>query len=105
MIPSAWDAPDPESDDPSAPGRPLPTLVSLHFLRTALRRRWKVCVLCAALGLFLAAAFLVAVPPPYQAKAVLLLAHDPQVDAERAVSTDVSLLTTRTVAADAIEKL
>jgi len=103
MTRSRWDASDLEPDDPGAPERPLPTLVSLHFLRTALRRRWIVCVLSAAAGLFLAAAYLVVVPIPHQARAVLLLAHDPQVDAEQAMETDVSLLTTRVVAARTIE--
>jgi uncharacterized protein involved in exopolysaccharide biosynthesis len=105
MIPAQWDDPDFESEDPSAPGRPLPTLVSLHFLRSALRRRWVACVLSAALGLLAAAVFLVAFPPSHKAEAVLVLAHDPQVDPERAISTDVSLLTTQSVAAQTITKL
>ena len=83
MIPATWDVPDFESDDPSAPGRPLPALVSLHFLRSALRRRWMACVLSAVLGLLAAAAFLVAFPAPHKAKAMLVLAHDPQVDPTR----------------------
>jgi hypothetical protein len=105
MIPAAWNAPDIDDDDPSAPGRPLPTLVSLHFLRSALRRRWLVCVLSAVLGLIAAAAFLVAFPAPHDAKSMLVLAHDPQVDPMRAMSTDVSLLTSRTVAAETIATL
>ncbi|MGH8773949.1 MAG: hypothetical protein ACRDWI_01875 [Jiangellaceae bacterium] len=105
MIPATWDAPDFESDDPSVPGRPLPTLVSLHFLRSALRRRWLACVLSAVLGLLTAAAFLVAFPPSHEAKAMLVLAHDPQADPSRAMSTDVILLTTRTVAAQTIASL
>lgn len=103
MTPSRWDASDLEPDDPSAPGRPLPTLVSLHFLRTALRRRWIVWILSAAAGLFLAAAYLVVVPISHEAKAVLVLAHDPGVDPQSAMETDVSLLTTRVVAASTIE--
>jgi len=105
MIPAPWDGPDYEPEDPSAPGRPLPTLVSLHFLRATLRRRWVACVLSAVLGLLAAAAFLVAFPPSHQSNAVLVLAHDPQVDPARAMSTDVSLLTTRTVAAQTITNL
>jgi capsular polysaccharide biosynthesis protein len=105
MIPATWNAPDMDDDDPSAPGRPLPTSVSLHFLRSALRRRWVVCVLSAVLGLLAAAAFLVAFPTPHNAKAMLVLAHDPQADPSRAMSTDVSLLTSRTVAADTIDAL
>ena len=105
MIPAAWDAPDPDYDDPSAPGRPLPTLVSLHFLRSSLRRRWPVVVVSAVLGLLTAAAFLVVFPVPHHAKAMLVLAHDPQADPERAISTDVSLLTSRTVAGQTIAEL
>jgi capsular polysaccharide biosynthesis protein len=105
MIPTAWGAPDFDDDDPSAPGRPLPTLVSLHFLRYVLRRRWVACVMSGILGLAAATALLVAVPPPHGAKAVLLLAHDPQVEPSQAMSTDVSLLMTRTVAAKTITSL
>jgi hypothetical protein len=105
MIPATWDAPDPGYDDPSTPGRPLPTLVSLHFLRSALQRRWVACVLSAVLGLLAATAFLVAFPAPHNAKAMLVLAHDPQADPSRAMSTDVSLLTSRTVAAHAVATL
>ena len=105
MIPAKWDVPDFEDDDPSAPGRPLPTMVSLHFLRSALRRRWVACVLSAAIGLIAAAAFLAAFPAPHNAKAMLVLAHDAPVDPTQPLSTDVSLLTSRTVAAQTIAKL
>jgi capsular polysaccharide biosynthesis protein len=105
MIPAPWGTPDFESEDPSAPGRPLPTLLSLHFLRSAVRRQWLACVLSAVLGLLTAAALLVAFPPAHKAEAVLVLAHDEQVDPERAISTDVSLLTTRTVAAQTLTNL
>jgi hypothetical protein len=105
MTPATWDASESEYDDPSAPGRPLPALVSLHFLRSALRRRWVACVLCAVAGLLTAAALLVVLPASHDAKAMLVLAHDPQTDPTRAMSTDVSLLTSRTVAAHTIAKL
>jgi hypothetical protein len=105
MIPARWETPDFEDDDPSAPGRPLPILVSLHFLRSALRRRRVACALSAVLGLLAAAAFLVAFPASHDAKAMLVLAHDPQADPLRAMSTDVSLLTSRTVAAKTIAEL
>ena len=105
MIPAPWEVPDFESEDPSAPGRPLPALVSLHFLRSALRRRWMACVLSAVLGLLTAGLFLIALPPAHKADATLVLAHDPQVDPTLAMSTDVSLLTTRTVAAEAVATL
>ena len=43
MISPQWDVSDFE-DDQVAADRPAPTLVSLHFIRSALRRRWLVCV-------------------------------------------------------------
>ena len=98
-----WDVPV-EDDDQTWTERPLPTLVSLHFLRSALVRRWWVCALCALLGLLASAAFLV-VSPASQAKAALVLAHDPEVDASRAMATDISLLRTRTVASRTIASL
>ncbi len=36
--------------DEASQERSSPTLVSLHFIRSALRRRWLVCVLCAVTG-------------------------------------------------------
>ena len=61
MTQQLWDIPD-VSDDDQSPERATPTLVSLHFIRGALRRRWLVCVLSPLLGLLLAIAFLVTVP-------------------------------------------
>jgi hypothetical protein len=55
--------------------------------------------------MLVAGAFLIAFPPEHKANAVLVLAHDSQVDPDRAISTDVSLLTTRTVATDTITSL
>ena len=86
-------------------GQSSPTLVSLHFIRSALRRRWLVCVLCAVLGLLAAASFLIASPQSHTAKTTLVLAHDQESDPSRAMSTDVSLMRTRTVAAEAVASL
>ncbi|WP_143447786.1 hypothetical protein [Kineosporia sp. R_H_3] len=99
MIPAVWDVPAADPGDPSGPGRPAPTLVSLHYLRAALRRRLRTCVLAGVLGLGAGAAYLVAVPPPQAATTTLVLTHEVQQDPARAMATDVSLLRTRTVAA------
>ena len=61
MTQARWEASD-FDDEQTPPGRPLPTMVSLHFVRSALRRRWLVCALAAVLGLLAATAFLVASP-------------------------------------------
>ena len=92
MIQRSWNIPDFEDEDQTVSGRQSPTLVSLHFIRSALRRRWPVVVLSPILGLLAAAAFLLAFPASHDAKASLVLAHDPQVEPERAMATDVSLL-------------
>ena len=105
MIGTRWGISDLDEDQQTSPGRPAPSLVSLHFVRSALLRRWLVCVLSAVLGLLMAMAFLVAFPTSHQAKAALVLAHDPQVEPSRAMATDVSLLRTRTVAAKTIANL
>jgi uncharacterized protein involved in exopolysaccharide biosynthesis len=94
-----------EIEDEDTSERAAPTLVSLHFIRTALRRRLLVCVLAALLGLAAAGTFLVAFPLPHQARATLVLAYDPEVDPSRAMATNVSLLQTRTVAVQVIDEL
>ena len=98
MSPAPWN-PDPTSTTTRRRPKTTPTLVSLHFVRTALRRRLLVCVLSAALGLLAAGTFMLAFPPSHQAKAALILTHDPEVDTSHAMETDLSLLKTRTVAA------
>ena len=104
MTQARWDASD-FDDEQTPPGRPIPTMVSLHFVRSALRRRWLVCALAAVLGLLAATAFLVASPGSHNAKSTLVLAHDPQADPSRAMATDVSLIRTRTVATETIASL
>lgn len=94
-----------ELEDDTSPERPAPTLVSMHFIRTALRRRRLACVLAGVLGLLAAAAFLIVLPLPHQARSTLVLAYDPEVDPSRAMATNVSLLQTRTVAAQVIDEL
>jgi hypothetical protein len=103
MSPAPWNSGSDFDDDQASP-ETTPTIVSLHFVRTALRRRLLVCVLFAAFGLFAAGTFLLAFPS-HQAKAALILTHDSDVDSSRAMATDLSLLKTRTVAAATTERL
>ena len=104
MISTPWDAPDLENDQASL-GRSAPTLVSLHFVRSALRRHWLACMTTAVAGMLLAAAFLVAFPVLHEAKATLVLTHESSADTSQTTTTDVSLLKTRTLAARAIGAL
>ena len=105
MSTGRWNLATEIEDDNPSPERPMPSLVSLHFIRTALRRRLLVCVLAAALGLLAAGTFLFAFPLPHQARATLLLAYDAEMDPSRAMATNVSLLQTRKVAAQVIDEL
>ena len=104
MSQTRWDLPEVEDDDQTWPEQPSPTLVSLHFIRSALRRRWFVCALSAILGLLLAVGFLV-VFHPHRAKATLALVHAEGADPSLAMSTDVGLLRSQAVAAKTIARL
>jgi uncharacterized protein involved in exopolysaccharide biosynthesis len=104
MNSSQWDALD-FDDDQASPRHAAPSLVNLHFIRSALRRRWAVCVLSAALGLLAAVTLLVTFPALHDAKAALALVHDPQDEPSQAMATDVSLLETRTLAQKAVASL
>jgi len=104
MIDTSWRIEDPDPDEVSV-GGPSTGFVSLHFLRSALRRRWPVWVAAALVGMTLGIAWTAAVPSKSQGTVTLLLAHDPGVDPATAMSTDVSLLRTRTVAQTVIDKL
>ena len=105
MTPAPWETPQAEDDDPSAAGRPLPTLVSLHFLRSAVRRRRLVCLLSALLGLLAGASFLLMFPSPHNASTLLLLTQESEADPSAPLATDVNLLTSGTVAVQTIERL
>jgi capsular polysaccharide biosynthesis protein len=99
----AWNIPDVAPEDPYDPGRPYGALVTFHYLRAAVRRRWVRCLLPGILGLLLAAGFLALSAPT--ATATLLLTRQPKNDASSPMATDMSLLTTRAVAQSTIEKL
>jgi capsular polysaccharide biosynthesis protein len=103
MIDTSWHVEDPGPDE--APARPAPGLVNWHFLRSALRRRWRVWVAAALVGMMLGIAWTTALPSKSHGTVTILLAHDEGTDPVIAMSTDLSLLRTRTVAASTIERL
>ena len=80
-----------------------PALVTMHFLLTALRRRWRVWMGLACIGMILGLAGTLMSPPKSVGSATLLLAHETGANPEQAMSTDVSLLRTRTLAVDVID--
>ena len=103
--PSAWNIPDVAPEEADDPARPFAALVSIHYLRNAIRRRWPRFALPAVLGLLLAGAFLAVNPTMPTASTTLMVTHDPNADPNSANATDISLLTTRTVAERTISAL
>lgn len=100
---TGWQTFDDDPDDGIAGPRPF--LVSLHFLRAALIRRWRLCVSLGCTGMVVALAWTVLVPPPSEATASLYLAHESDADPGAAMATDVALLSTRSVAQSVIDDL
>jgi capsular polysaccharide biosynthesis protein len=98
---TSWQVPEHDGSD-----APVDTglLVSLHFLLAALRRRWRTWVGMTLVGLMLGVAWVSLVPPTSTGTVTLFLAHDPNVEPDVAMATDVSLLRTRTVAASLIDR-
>src|SRR3954451_8743568 len=80
-------------------------LVTLHFLLTALRRRWPVWVGLGCTGMLLGMMWAIHSPPASVGTVTLMLAHDPGANSQEAQSTDLSLLRTRTLAANVVERL
>lgn len=84
---------------------PFSTLVSLHYLMSAVRRWRRRVVALALLGSLLGAAFLLFAPTSHVARTALVLRHGAGDDPARAMETDVTLAGTRTIAVLALKKL
>ena len=80
-------------------------LVSLGYLKAGLRRSARLWCATAALGLVCGLGLAVAAPPAYQATTTVLLTHNSSQDPTDAVSTDISLAGSHTVADRAMAKL
>lgn len=100
-----WNIPDGMTDDSGDAAGPLATLVSFHYLRAAVRRRWHGCVAAALIGMLLAAGYLAMKPAVHTASTTVRLVHDQGADPSGAIATDISLVATRTVAARTIDAL
>lgn len=103
MIDPTWQVEDVEPD--GLDGGQQPSLVSLHFLLVALRRRWRFWMVFAISGLLMGVAWAVAVPATSVGTVTVLLEHDASTDPEQAMTTELSLLRTRSVAVDVIDEL
>ncbi len=104
MSQATWLSPEEEPDEGGVPG-PEPLLFSLHFMRNALVRSWKVWVSIGIVGMLLGIGLTFELPAKNTATATLLLAHDTGSDPALAMATDVSLLSTRTLASTVTAKL
>lgn len=88
---------DDEDGDPALTGAPRPLLVTGRALREALVRNWRVCVGAAVIGALLGLAGLYLLPHPSTATTTLLMVHPDATDTS-AMTTDINLLQTRSVA-------
>lgn len=104
MTERSWHMDDSGSDVPS-PTTGQHVFVNLHFLRSALRRRWRVWAAAGCAGVLLALGYVVLVPPRTVGTVTLILAHPPGSSPEAEISTDVSLVQTRTVAERVVDEL
>jgi capsular polysaccharide biosynthesis protein len=108
---ASYDVPErlPVYDDSTgadeAPGGFTTALVSLGFIRAALRRSMWLWCTTAVVGLVLGAGFYKASPTVYQASTTLLLVPSPDEQPGDAILTDVALAQSRAVAGRAASKL
>lgn len=80
-------------------------LVSLRFILGALRRRRRILLICAVLGLVVGLGYHVVVPRTYNARATLYLAQAPGTDPSVGMANDIALLQTPAVGQRAADLL
>jgi Chain length determinant protein len=98
-------APSTTSTEAQPPVVLVGRLVSLRFILGALRRRRKVWLICAALGLLIGLSYHFVVPRSYSAYATLYLAQPPGTDPAVGISNDLALLQTTAVGQKAVDLL
>lgn len=99
----SWTIEKDREDDLTEPPRPL--LSTWHFLRSSLRRRWRTTAGLAALGAMLGLGLVVLFPPGSTATATLLMVHPASMGGPDGSAMDVTLLSTRDVAARTVAAL
>jgi capsular polysaccharide biosynthesis protein len=82
-----------------------PGLVSVGFLRSALRRRARLWCALALVGLIIGGGYATAKPPKYTASTTILLVDKPQADPTAAITTDITLAESIPVAAAVVSQL
>jgi capsular polysaccharide biosynthesis protein len=82
-----------------------PGLISIGYLGSALRRRMRLWLILAIVGLILGCGYAVAKPPKYTASTTILLVDNPQANPAYAILTDVTLATSLPVASAVVSQL
>lgn len=83
----------------------LPSMVSLAFLKAAIRRSALFCFVMTVAGLLVGAGLYVAIPAPYQAAATILLTDGPYENGNGSAADDAAMAQSPTVALLAMHKL
>ena len=87
------------------PAEFTPALVSLGFIKAAIRRSARFLIVAAVVGLLLGPAVYVMSPHPYQATATVLLTHGPNEDVQSAAVNNQAIAETPAVAGLAMHDL
>ena len=87
------------------PAEFTPALVSLGFIKAAVRRSVRFLIVAAVVGLLLGPAVYVMSPHPYQATATVLLTHGPNEDVQSAAVNNQAIAETPAVAGLAMHDL
>ncbi|MFZ0173502.1 MAG: Wzz/FepE/Etk N-terminal domain-containing protein, partial [Acidimicrobiales bacterium] len=87
------------------PGRPVEQFVAIRTVMGALRRRRRLWVITAIIGLVLGLAVTVVITPKYTATSSLLLFHNPADDQTLDMANDAAIADTATVAQDVVNRL
>ncbi len=94
-----------DSDESQAPAVLTEGLISIRAIVRELRRRRRLWLLTAAVGLAVGLALPIAVPLGYSATTLLYLSHNPALNPVDAMLNDVTLLQTEAVADQAVRQL
>jgi capsular polysaccharide biosynthesis protein len=76
-----------------------------HYLRNSLHRDWRTWSSMSLAGALIGLGLVMLMPPASQGSVTVLMAHPANLEAQSAMSTDVSLLTTREVSARTVSRL
>ena len=96
---------DPDPDEPQSPATVTGGLVSIRSIVRELRRRRRIWLAIAAVGLAMGLALPIVLPLKYSATTILYLSHNPAADPADAMANDVVLVQTEGVAAQAVGRL